>query len=247
MLAVDELVAYMQNLANEFSRQHLPYRKVRITLKDTWGHEWDANWIGDDDPNGISGGWAAFSKDHCLEEGDVCVFELLDSEKYILRVHICRVVEIPFVPGKRGPPGWDVTYNITKPNPPLPDLNDTERTESDVHPRTKRNCLADVLQEMIRSGQFSKWQREEHEPMSSKIRALAESGMDIDEDVKPDVKPISSPFKRPNSPFNLSSDTSVKADGPEGVFSMSSPPARRPSLTKSDWRSTGKVLSEKNK
>lgn len=151
-----------QNIPSEFAREHLPHRTLRIELKDTWGHSWFANF---DDHNGIT--WAEFSMDHCLEEGDVCVLELL--EKHIVNVHICRVLDAPtFVPGRRGPQVWNLTYSIAS-SSSLPDLNEQVPNDVDDHdePPTKRKPLTEVLREIVRKGHFK---------------------ASTDQDVKPDIK-----------------------------------------------------------
>ncbi|XP_050384268.1 B3 domain-containing transcription factor VRN1-like [Argentina anserina] len=38
----------------------------------------------------FSGGWAAFAKEHQLEKGDVCIFELTERNDIVLKVHIFR-------------------------------------------------------------------------------------------------------------------------------------------------------------
>lgn len=88
----------------------MPQGKIDVTLEDMHGFEWRATWIRSDKHTGLSGGWAAFSKDHALEEGDVCVFEVINSKDWRIRVHIFRVVEVDLKPGTTG--GWDKTYNI---------------------------------------------------------------------------------------------------------------------------------------
>ena len=99
----------MQNIPKSFSRKHLPMQKTEIILQDIHGFEWPKTvWIQNERHTGLSGGWAAFSKDHCLEEGDVCIFEIISSKHW--RVNIFRVIEVNLVPGTRG--GWEKTYNI---------------------------------------------------------------------------------------------------------------------------------------
>lgn len=38
----------------------------------------------------ICGGWVAFAKENCLREGDVCIFELMEMNDIVLKVHIFR-------------------------------------------------------------------------------------------------------------------------------------------------------------
>ncbi|KAK9950337.1 hypothetical protein M0R45_005832 [Rubus argutus] len=39
----------------------------------------------------FSGGWASFATEHCLKEGDVCIFELMEMNDFLLKVHILHV------------------------------------------------------------------------------------------------------------------------------------------------------------
>lgn len=100
----------MQTIPGKFSKKFLPQERIDVKLKDDHGYEWPATWIRSDKHTGLSGGWAAFSKDHCLEEGDVCVFEVTNTKDWTIAVHIFRVVEVDLKPGTRG--GWEKTYNI---------------------------------------------------------------------------------------------------------------------------------------
>ena len=91
-----------------WSKKYMPHQKLQIRLEDSFGIQWFVTWVGI--KSGLSGGWGNFSRDHCLEEGDICVFELKDAIDRILLVHIFRVVDVDLVPGTRG--GWDKTYNL---------------------------------------------------------------------------------------------------------------------------------------
>lgn len=79
-------------LSSDFSSEHLPSEIQEATLLDASGKAWSARWLGS--RSGLSGGWRKFSLDHGLEEGDVCVFELIDKNKLIFKVHVFRVVEL---------------------------------------------------------------------------------------------------------------------------------------------------------
>jgi hypothetical protein len=41
----------------------------------------------------ISKGWNEFSQENNLKEGDVCVFELINKEKFVLKVAIFHELE----------------------------------------------------------------------------------------------------------------------------------------------------------
>ena len=109
-LVIFMVVLTVQTIPGAFSKKFLPQYKTEIVLQDIHGFEWPATWIRSDHHTGVSGGWAAFTKDHCLEEGDMCVFEVTDSKDWRVLVHIFRVVNVDLVPGTRG--GWEKTYNI---------------------------------------------------------------------------------------------------------------------------------------
>lgn len=85
---------------SDFSSKYLPNEIQQVTLLDSSGKSWSTKWLGS--RNGLSGGWRKFSLDHGLEEGDVCVFELIDRKKLVINVHIFRVVEL-----RNGLPGRD--------------------------------------------------------------------------------------------------------------------------------------------
>lgn len=99
-----------QTIPGQYSKKHMPGERIQIKVQDTNGFQWPASWIKSDHHSGISGGWAAFSRDHCLEEGDVCVFEVLDNKDWTVLVNIFRVVDVDLKPNSRG--GWEKTYKI---------------------------------------------------------------------------------------------------------------------------------------
>jgi hypothetical protein len=41
----------------------------------------------------LSQGWREFVLDNCLEEGDICVFKLINKEEIVLKVTIFWVLE----------------------------------------------------------------------------------------------------------------------------------------------------------
>lgn len=91
----------MQDFPRMFSKQHMPQERKVIRLTDTDGFQWEVRWIMP--KSAISGGWAAFSRDHDLEEGDMCVFEVIDSSNYTLLVHIFKVAQFKSVLGTYDP------------------------------------------------------------------------------------------------------------------------------------------------
>lgn len=77
---------------SSFAAEYLPSEIQPVTLMNPAGKEWRAKLLGCRSNPGLSGGWKRFSIDNQLEEGDVCIFELIDRMKLCFKVHICRVV-----------------------------------------------------------------------------------------------------------------------------------------------------------
>jgi hypothetical protein len=71
----------------------LPRERMEVTLLGPTNKEWQVQYLGDRSHPGLSGGWRYFSLDNNVEEGDVCVFEFVDTIKYCFKVHIFRVVK----------------------------------------------------------------------------------------------------------------------------------------------------------
>jgi len=75
--------------------------KVNVCLTDSKNALYVANWEWQgfcETPLLKTDRWAQFALDHALEEGDVCVFELVDSDPafisgFLISVHIFRVVD----------------------------------------------------------------------------------------------------------------------------------------------------------
>lgn len=191
----------LQTIPSDFAKVHLPLERRQIILQDEYECQWQANWIVSKQHSGISGGWAAFSLDHRLEEGDVCVFEVLDSNQdsihqdYItIVVHIFRVVEIDLEPGTRG--GWSEAYNLVHgqgllrqrktaaaadtAQDMMGNSTEFERTD-DGSPRKRKPCLARTLHTEVLSGQFSKRNREESKRAQKNGDTLLQTYYQIDE------------------------------------------------------------------
>ncbi|XP_024380244.2 uncharacterized protein [Physcomitrium patens] len=203
----------------EFSRLHMPRKRTTITVQDEFGFQWPGQWVVNSLHGGLSDGWAAFSRDHYLEEGDACVFEVLNLKIPLLLVHIFRVVEVPLLPGSRG--GWDVHYrvvnNISRNKSlgiplseghslaqELPGDNTVETIGGNSQ-KTRRS-LIEELQTMVMNDHFSKRRREDFPPRAPGFKARNEA---CEEDVKPDITPpeqIQSLWP-PDSPVYLSPES----------------------------------------
>lgn len=100
-------------IPTKFAVKYLPAQTEPITLLDSSGNTWRAKWLGNRRNGGLSGGWRRFTFDHNLEEGDVCTFELVDNKKLVLKVHICRVVELSDCTFKPLQKSWEEPKDLT--------------------------------------------------------------------------------------------------------------------------------------
>ncbi|XWS67971.1 hypothetical protein CRYUN_Cryun04dG0050300 [Craigia yunnanensis] len=76
-----------------FARRYLNGVDGIITLKVSEGKKWPVQCIYGNDSLKFSKGWAEFVLDNNLDEGDVCVFELINTKEIVLKVTIFRVLE----------------------------------------------------------------------------------------------------------------------------------------------------------
>lgn len=85
----------MQTIPSAFAKQWLPRALVGVTLRDSAGQNSTARWAGNRKSPCLKG-FKAFALTHYLEEGDVLVFELTDSNpgNPVFLVHVFRVVEL---------------------------------------------------------------------------------------------------------------------------------------------------------
>ncbi|BFG37897.1 hypothetical protein CerSpe_241710 [Prunus speciosa] len=74
-----------------FARSFVKKRKQTVTLQ-VRERSWSVNLIGHTKESGakLCGGWREFVMENCLMEGDVCVFELIERNDIVLKVHIFR-------------------------------------------------------------------------------------------------------------------------------------------------------------
>ncbi|KAM6578482.1 hypothetical protein CsatB_030319 [Cannabis sativa] len=73
-------------LPSKFCENYLPKSIVDMELEDEDGKEFDAIYIGK--RSGLSGGWRAFALEHKLNDGDACVFELVEPTRF--KIYIVR-------------------------------------------------------------------------------------------------------------------------------------------------------------
>ncbi|KAG0571393.1 hypothetical protein KC19_VG008300 [Ceratodon purpureus] len=82
-------------LPQSFSRLLSSDVNINIFLRDAAGYKTKALLS----EKALTRGWRQFSLNHLLEEGDVCVFELVDVSQLTVFVHIFRVVDVDLVSG----------------------------------------------------------------------------------------------------------------------------------------------------
>ncbi|CAK9235814.1 unnamed protein product [Sphagnum troendelagicum] len=110
------------HLPEGFSKMHAFLKRTEGVLMDlTRSRRWPVKWRTNSRGHlGLGQGWKSFACAHDLQEGDVCVFELVDLPNLVLLVHVFQVSRI----------GNSVAGNSC----PLPELpfSDSETTETDV-------------------------------------------------------------------------------------------------------------------
>ncbi|CAM6079090.1 unnamed protein product [Sphagnum tenellum] len=102
MMLISLEYLFLQNIPCDFAKSHFPKEDTDLILEDDNRYKWPARWLRNAGRRGLSGGWGTFSRDHFLEEGDVCVYEVVDSCNWRIVVHIFRVVDVKITPGSRG-------------------------------------------------------------------------------------------------------------------------------------------------
>ncbi|XP_068655196.1 B3 domain-containing protein Os01g0723500-like isoform X2 [Aristolochia californica] len=79
-------------IPSSFSRNHLPRRNVKLSLRDPKGQSWKVNYLSQS-KDILIGGWPAFARSNNLREGDGCIFELV--EKSVMQVHVFWLADEP--------------------------------------------------------------------------------------------------------------------------------------------------------
>lgn len=83
----------MQYLPSCFAEKHLNGVSGFIKLQSTDGKQWPVRCLYRGGRAKLSQGWYDFALENNLEEGDVCVFELMRAREVVLQVTVFRVVE----------------------------------------------------------------------------------------------------------------------------------------------------------
>ncbi|XP_042484194.1 B3 domain-containing protein Os03g0620400-like [Macadamia integrifolia] len=79
-------------MRQDFFKKHMPEEVETITLKDSDGRQWPVKLYSTNDGRAhrFGEGWSAFVKGKTIEEGDVCVFELVKKKDTVLKVSILK-------------------------------------------------------------------------------------------------------------------------------------------------------------
>ncbi|KAG5548536.1 hypothetical protein RHGRI_014029 [Rhododendron griersonianum] len=86
---------FWMGLPVPFSRSHLPEKDTSVILEDESGEQFQVKYI--QGRWGLSGGWRSFAMGHKLLEGDVLIFQLVESNK--MKVYIVRANGLTEVDG----------------------------------------------------------------------------------------------------------------------------------------------------
>lgn len=82
-----------QHMPSRFAEKYLNGVSKFIKLQTSDGKQWHVRCLSGESRVKLSKGWTEFVKDNNLEEGDVCVFELINMEDVVLKVSIFRVLD----------------------------------------------------------------------------------------------------------------------------------------------------------
>ena len=82
-----------QHMPSNFAEKFFRGVSRFITLQVSDGKQWSVRCTRCEGKVKLSRGWTEFVGDNKLEEGDVCVFEIINMEDVVLKVSIFRVLE----------------------------------------------------------------------------------------------------------------------------------------------------------
>ncbi|KAF5727232.1 B3 domain-containing transcription factor VRN1-like [Tripterygium wilfordii] len=81
------------HMPSSFANKYLTRDTEFLTLEVSGGKQWRVGCLYEVGKTKLSRGWAEFAWANNLEEGDVCIFELMNLEKMILKVTIFHVLD----------------------------------------------------------------------------------------------------------------------------------------------------------
>lgn len=136
----------------------IPKERMQMTLLGPTNKEWQVQYLGDRVHGGFSGGWRFFSLENNIEEGDVCVFELVNTVKYCFKVHIFRVVKkcTPFkkmegtkVNDKDGQCKKMITYPVNHSKKMKVSTTSTNKVATNLAVQASGRHIPDILEQGI--------------------------------------------------------------------------------------------------
>ncbi|KAI6695242.1 hypothetical protein NL676_022952 [Syzygium grande] len=119
---------FWMGLPGVFCRAHLPNKDTTVILEDEHGKQYEMKYIAH--KSGLSAGWRQFSVGHDLLEGDVLVFQLVESNKF--KVYIIKAGNFAEVDGALG------LLNLDAPTKKVEAEDGTNPEASSRQPRRKR-------------------------------------------------------------------------------------------------------------
>ncbi|GFS34247.1 hypothetical protein Acr_00g0032910 [Actinidia rufa] len=90
--------AKLLGLPMTFCKLHLPRKDMQIVLEDESGEQFELKFIAE--KTGLSAGWRKFAAAHKLVEGDVLIFQLVETNKF--KVYVVRANDLTEVDGALG-------------------------------------------------------------------------------------------------------------------------------------------------
>ncbi|XP_057481555.1 B3 domain-containing protein Os01g0234100-like isoform X2 [Actinidia eriantha] len=114
-----------------FCKLHLPRKDMQIVLEDESGEQFELKFIAE--KTGLSAGWRKFAAAHKLVEGDVLIFQLVETNKF--KVYVVRANDLTEVDGALGLLNLDAHIKQN-------DAGKDDADNSEIAPNNKkRKCL----------------------------------------------------------------------------------------------------------
>ncbi|KAL2934864.1 B3 domain-containing transcription factor VRN1 [Bienertia sinuspersici] len=88
LAAIKPYVLHKGNIPKPFGQEHIGHETKVIKLEAYDGRQWKVKCNKDATKYSLRGGWKIFAQEIGLQVDDICVFELIDAKKYVLKVHV---------------------------------------------------------------------------------------------------------------------------------------------------------------
>ncbi|XP_057481556.1 B3 domain-containing protein Os01g0234100-like isoform X3 [Actinidia eriantha] len=122
---------FWMGLPMTFCKLHLPRKDMQIVLEDESGEQFELKFIAE--KTGLSAGWRKFAAAHKLVEGDVLIFQLVETNKF--KVYVVRANDLTEVDGALGLLNLDAHIKQN-------DAGKDDADNSEIAPNNKkRKCL----------------------------------------------------------------------------------------------------------